>query len=62
MNYFDYYGDIIKEWILYFYVKWNDVDRNMVKDVLVREIVGENVREKWKELGSKDLLIVIERD
>ena len=62
VNHSDHHGDIIKEWISYFYAKRNDVDRNTVKDALAREIVGENAREKWKELGSKDPPIVTERD
>lgn len=37
-------------------------DVKSVIDILVREIVGENVREIWKDLKSRNLLVIIEID
>ena len=55
-NHSHHQGDVIKDWISNFYTKRNGVPVETVKDALARAIVGENVREKWKDLESRGII------
>ena len=58
-NHSHHQGDIIQDWISNFYTKRNVVPaEKRVKDALAREIVGENVREKWNDLESRDPKVI----
>ena len=54
--------DILKDWISNFHTKRTVVPAETVKDALVREIVGENVKEKWRDLESRDPPIIRETE
>ena len=60
-NHSHHQGVILKDWISNFHTKRTVVPET-VKDALAREIVGETVREKWRDLESRDPQIITEAD